>query len=492
MTSFETLSSSADMTFSQMADLLSETHRMIYLPETDALYEFEKGVYRGGIEAELAMITESMNQHAKNQYVNEVLGKLKRRVKHVKIKDFDARPELLNVPNGIVELRTLKLKNHSPADLFLNQLDVIYDPGASSRPFERFLASVLPEPIDRLRVIDHFAACLYRGPIKKALMLVGETDSGKSTTLALIRDFLGPDNVASVSLQEMATDRFATSDLFGKLANIHADISDAELRETGRFKTSTGGDQIRAQRKNGRAFNFISYAKQFYSANHIPATKDESDAFFNRFDVVEFPFRFVEDTGPYEGRPWVKLKDPDILSKLLTPESKSGILNVLVARARQIIALKAIPSAASSTETRDLWLYHSDFIENFLKDHTELKEDARTPKAELYSSYCLYCRGHKITPQSKQAFNAKVERKGAVLVDGKPDGKHTVKQWKGIALTNVGGNRKLSVESVEVRRSTNSTKKPLLLSTFGISDVSLADAGKVLSDAEWAARGISA
>ncbi|MDG7007112.1 MAG: hypothetical protein JRN06_02570 [Nitrososphaerota archaeon] len=482
-------STGTDLTFSQVAELLSETHGLVYLPETDELYEYdrENGVYCNGVEAELAARTESMNPHAKNQFVNEVLGKLKRRSRHVRIKDFDSKPELLNVSNGVLDLTTGALLEHTPADLFLNQLNVKFDPLASSRPFARFLASVLPEPIDRLRVIDHFAACLYRAPIKKSLMLVGETDSGKSTTLNLIRGFLGSDNVASVSLQEMTVDRFATSDLFGKLANVHADISDSELKDTSRFKTSTGADQIRAQRKNGRAFNFVPFAKQFYSANHIPATKDESDAFFNRFDLVEFPYRFVDDLSVYAGKDWAKAKDPDILARLLKPESMSGILNVLVARARQIIALKSLPSAASSTETRDLWLYHSDFVENFLKDHTRLEEGARVARAELFAAYCAYCRTHKITPQSKTRFNSKVEAKGAVRVSGKPEGhgSKTVEEWRGIRL--VDGNREKMAESTEPRRSAISAKNFLLPSECGLADGPLADAGFVLSAWDWEA-----
>jgi putative DNA primase/helicase len=475
-------STSSDLTFSDVAEVLTRTHRLVYLSEADELYEFDGARYKGGVEAELARITEGLNPHAKNQFCNEVIGKVKRRVRHVKVGDFDAKPYLCNVKNGVVDLRTGTLLEHTPAELFLNQLEVEYDPRLKDHTFEKFLASVLPEHIDRLRVIDHFASCLYRVPIKKALMLVGETDSGKSTTLNLLREFLGSENVSSVSLQEMQSDRFALADLFGKLANVAADISDAELKDTGRFKISTGKDQVRVQRKNGQPFHIVPFAKQFYSANKIPQTKDESDAFFNRFDVVEFPYRFVDDPAPYAknlNAASYKRKDPDILEKLLTPVAKTGLLNILVARARTVIALKAIPSGASVTETRDLWLYHSDFMENFLKDRTQLDPEAREPKATIYAAYCLYCRERKITPQSKTALNTKIEQRGCQPVNGKPDGKHTVKLWKGIKLRSEW---EKAVESVEEKRSTISTTNSLLrIISKPLDDGPLADAGEALS-----------
>jgi putative DNA primase/helicase len=328
--------------------------------------------------------------------------------------------------------------------------------------------------------------------MKKEFFAVGETDSAKTTALNLIRLFLGSQNTASVSLQELESDRFAAADLFGKLANIHADLDSAELKRTSRFKTVTGRDQIRAQRKNGQPFHFVPYAKHFYSANKIPETKDESDAFFNRFDIVEFPFRFVSDPSQYteiDGkiRSGFKLKDEKVLDKLLTPEGKSGILKVLVARVGRIVESNGIPSSMSDVEARDLWLYHSDFIENFLKDMAKFDPEARTSKADLYAAYCAYCIRHKQVPKSKTALNVRVERHGAQETVDKVEGR-SVKRWKGIKL---GGEK--SVEPVTPLDSTVSTRNSPpaskhKLTNPGISDQELATANQALGNWEWAIR----
>jgi hypothetical protein len=87
----------ATLDFDQVADLLIETHHLIYLPEQGELYDFKDGVYVNGIEPELATLTEQHNWKAKNQFVNEVIGKIKRRVRHVKISEIEADPFVLRL-----------------------------------------------------------------------------------------------------------------------------------------------------------------------------------------------------------------------------------------------------------------------------------------------------------------------------------------------------------------------------------------------------------
>jgi phage/plasmid-associated DNA primase len=51
--------------------------------------------------------------------------------------------------------------------------------------------------------------------------------------------------------------RFATAELYGKLANIDADLSKEALKNTGTLKKMTGGDYIPAEEKFPPAFKFV-------------------------------------------------------------------------------------------------------------------------------------------------------------------------------------------------------------------------------------------
>src|SRR5690606_34628935 len=57
---------------------------------------------------------------------------------------FDNQPDLLAFRNGTLDLRTGKLRPHSPDDLLTTCLDIEYDPDATAPRWERFLEEIFP------------------------------------------------------------------------------------------------------------------------------------------------------------------------------------------------------------------------------------------------------------------------------------------------------------------------------------------------------------
>ncbi len=111
-------------------------------------------------------------------------------------------------------------------------------------------------------------------------ILNGSGRNGKGVTTNLITAFLGRDNVSNETLERLLENNFATASLFGKMANIDADVSSEALRRTGILKKLTGGDRIVTEFKFKAAFSFKNFAKLIFSANKIPITPDDSDAYF--------------------------------------------------------------------------------------------------------------------------------------------------------------------------------------------------------------------
>ncbi|MDQ6863513.1 MAG: DUF5906 domain-containing protein [Thermoproteota archaeon] len=96
-----------------------------------------------------------------------------------------------------------------------------------------------------------------------------------------------------------------------KDVNIDTELSSATIHETSILKKLTGRQPVRIERKNQRAHDATLHAKLFFSANKIPQTADESDAYFRRNVVISFANKF-EDKA-----------DPDLLGKLTTHEEMS-------------------------------------------------------------------------------------------------------------------------------------------------------------------------
>ncbi len=171
------------------------------------------------------------------------------------------------------------------------------------------------------------AYTFYRdNPFEIITILFGYGANGKSVFTGSLTALHGAKNVSNVPLSAMLDDRFALSDLEGKSVNIDTELTGTTIRNTSVLKKITGRQPIRIQRKNEKAYDALIHAKLFFSANHVPITYGESDAFFRRKVILGFPHRF-EGTRD----------DPDLLKKLTTEEELSGIFNVLMIVLKRVL-----------------------------------------------------------------------------------------------------------------------------------------------------------
>jgi phage/plasmid-associated DNA primase len=99
---------------------------------------------------------------------------------------------------------------------------------------------------------------------------------------------VGPENVSHLSLQKLEADRFAPARLYGKLANICPDLPSERMLGSAVFKAITGCDRITGEFKYQDSFEFTPFARLLISANHLPASRDASKAFFDRWLMIPF------------------------------------------------------------------------------------------------------------------------------------------------------------------------------------------------------------
>ena len=233
--------------------------------------------------------------------------------------------DILNLQNGLLDVRTGVLKPHTPDHLSAVQIPVTYDPDATCPAWETFVGETFPE--DATDLAWELAAKLMTSDSagQKATLFVGEGGNGKSTFLAGLNAFIGRSNVSSLSLHRLESDKFAAARLFGKLANICADLPSAHLSGTSIFKAITGGDAITGEYKYLESFDFVPFASLVFSANHPPQSTDGSQAFFDRWDVIPFNQSF---RGTAREIPRAELD-----ARLAAPGELSGLLNKALGRA---------------------------------------------------------------------------------------------------------------------------------------------------------------
>jgi P4 family phage/plasmid primase-like protien len=371
-------------------------HHFKTVTDTEKLYHYASGVYLDDGEVVLKTLIEAeFGDITDNKMVSDVIGKVKRRT-YVDRDHFNNR-RVINVKNGLLDLETLQLQPHTPDYLSTAQIDVVYDPVAKAPNIAKFLQEVAQS--GDVALIEEIIGWLLWPDyhVHKAIMLVGPGRNGKGTLLRLITAFMGRKSISNVTLQDLISDTFAKSDLYGKLANIGGDLPAKDLSDTSAFRNLTGGDDNRAQEKYRPAFNFRNKAKMLFSANVLPRSQDDTYAFYSRWILLEFLNRFVLDDGS---------ADPNLDEKLQTPEELSGLLNIALNGLKR---LRANGWKFSYTKTAEdverMYKRNANPVYAFLEDDCEMGGATDyIEKSVFFAKFNNYVEAHHIRPISVTKF----------------------------------------------------------------------------------------
>ncbi|HYB07343.1 MAG TPA: phage/plasmid primase, P4 family [Nitrososphaerales archaeon] len=397
-----------------IASSLLESNHFVTINGSEEVYVFQDGVYAEGGEAYIKRkVQQNLEPTEISQHlVNEVIGHVQRST-YVKPEVFSAAGPKLVLQNGLLDTGTGKLEPLSPDFYSLSKLPVSYVPGQDCPAFKTFISEVLYNE-DIPVIQEWFGYCLHRGyPAQVAILFVGEGNNGKSTLISVLKSLLGFENISAVSLQELELNRFAKADLFGKLANLYADLPDSALKGVGTFKMLTGGDPIRGERKFMSSFPFVNRAKLTFSCNVVPEVYEDTTAFFRRWIIIQFPHQF---DGPRA--------DKDLLKKLTTAEELSGVLNFALEGLRRLRSNGWTFSNSRSTEEVRLdYIRRSSPMKAFLMDCTSLKSDGVVGKKALFQAFVTYCSKMKLATVTSDTFykNLPLYFAGHPLQDSKED-----------------------------------------------------------------------
>jgi putative DNA primase/helicase len=410
-----------------VASVILRHYRIITLLDTNEMFYYDDGIYRPNARSVIKGFCErALEDEITCHTVNEIIAHIERCTYFDRTAVLDGTADV-NLMNGIVNVLTGQWRDHSPDEVFFTQLPFAYDPDAACPAIDDFILEVFPEK-DRDLAYEMVAYTLVPSyPIQKALALVGSGNNGKSTFLGLIKRFLGPDNVSSIMLQNLDNDRFACAQLYGKRANLCADLPSSELHQTTMFKSLTGGDRVTAQFKHVTPFQFENCAKLFFSMNQVPLVEDESDAFFRRWILIDFPNKF-------EGE---KL-NLNKIQEISTPTELKGLFNRCLKIIPELLKRKTFCSAGSTEATREKYIRMSDSVYCFIEDQLEVVPEASIRKKDLYNNYLDWCREHRTTFVKERKFKTRLTGNLPSVAEGRQfdDENHKVHVWQGIRFKN--------------------------------------------------------
>lgn len=221
--------------------------------------------------------------------------------------DFDADPDVLAVANGVVELRTGKLREMRASDRITRRLDVAYRPDATAPRFEQFLREVFVDDEQRadeeliayVRRLIGYAVTGHSSEQKFWLLYSPVGANGKSQFLDILRfTFDAFTRDTSFSLFERTGFARSAGDE-SRLAQMRearivvASEGSGRALDEGLVKQITGEDAISAKFMRGNSFSFEAKFTLFLATNNMPRFSNDQPM-WRRVRVIEFKRTFRE------------------------------------------------------------------------------------------------------------------------------------------------------------------------------------------------------
>lgn len=241
------------------------------------------------------------------------------------------------------------------------------------------------------------------GPYKKAYLLKGSKNCGKTTFLDFTECIIGESSKSKVALSELTPQfRFTRAEMEGKLMNIDDDLGYFKMSETGVFKKLTGGYSQKIERKGVDPYDVKMTAVHMFTTN-TPAGFDHrifiDDAFWDRWVYIEFNRVFE--------------KDDEFKKRVLTEENVSGFFNEILKMMMEIRKEKRLPYVQNWLEVRNRWMQESNVLYKFIEENMVAGGRTAIIKDDLLHAVEKFCLDKKLdnalVPQTVNALGNLVE-----------------------------------------------------------------------------------
>jgi len=392
---------------------------IIYSLNEDNFYQYKDGVYQQISETELAsLLTSFALVFNKGEVVtaNRIRSLIDRLKMETKIQ-FNGKMNddgFINLKNGLYDLRKKELLPHTPSVYTSIQQNFYFDANANAPRFEKFLYEVLEDEEKIDYVLNTMCYLLLPDySYQKVFIFFGSGRNGKSVLTSVITSLLGSDNVSSVSIHDLANNRFALSNLKDKLLNLSSEIGSRDL-ETETLKKLSGGDVITADRKYQNVISFVNTARLIINANELPRFSELNDAILERFVLIKFPRSFRDDQA-----------NTNLLEELV--EELPGIFNLVISRIDKIRGggegggiYYYIPD--SIQKDRIILLSEISNAAEFVNEVCSLSSARKIRLMDLYNAYSNYCVTRNYKQLGYKNFKKAIESGYGITLKKSKDG----------------------------------------------------------------------
>ena len=324
------------------------------------------------------------------------------------VSDFDSSPDLLNVANGVLDLRNGTLTPHDQAQRFTYCLDTPYEAAADCSKWVQFLTETVQDA-ETLAYLQMAVGYAMTGHTSEEILfyLFGPARSGKGTFSETLLALVGMPLSTEVDFQTFTAKReggdqgFDLAPLRPTRMVFASESNTTEMLNAGKIKRLTGGNHITCALKYRNQFTYRPRFKLWLSSNHPVRADVDDDAAWGRVRVITFPNGHLGN----ENKP--------LKAGMRSPDNLLGVLRWAVEGARRWYAsptglVTPHTVTAATTKARD----DQDFVQSWIDECAKPEPGTWAPNHLIYQSYQNWCKENGVSPKAQRGLSQALAAKG--------------------------------------------------------------------------------
>ncbi len=365
-------------------------------------YDYSSGIYRTLTNLNVrnrisrALVEDDLGDLATPQQVTKIYSLLLANAPTMPESDVDAH--LLNVRNGILDLRTMALSPHTHEHISTSQSPASFVPGATCPRFLNFMAEITrddQELTGYLQEVTGYCALTNDTSHHAAFFIYGTGGNGKGTFVRITSSLVDPQLIFHATVEQV-TERFGAWTMIDKRLVILDEPNIKEFKSE-IFRRYVSGEPTYAEKKNvAEMIPFKPRARFICTTNEPPRYDEANDANARRFHLIPFNNKFM-------GEKLVRN-----LAETIIAEERDGILLWAIEGLRRLqgrghFSRPEVVQREQKLLRRDNSSVIAFFDENFAIASTEdLCIDLE--KNDIYELYVTYCNQNGRVKKSSPQF----------------------------------------------------------------------------------------
>lgn len=301
--------------------------------------------------------------------------------------DLDNNVELFNVLNGVLNLRTGKLLEHSPSFRITKLSNTIYQKNAKCPMWENFILKISYGSEEMARYIQEAVGYSLTGYTSEQCLffLYGIGANGKSTFLEGLKLIMGEYQIHSNYETFTALNRDGNSHsedivrLKGARLVVSSEIAANRSLNESMIKQITSGDIITARDLHSSSIEFKPTFKLWIAGNHKPKIQNFDHGIKRRIFIMPFEHIFSKK----DMRPQYEVIEE-------FKSEQSGILNWALEGAQRYFKNKKLTVPKIVMDTTREYFLESNIIEQFINERCAIGDKINAEAKDILNAYYQY------------------------------------------------------------------------------------------------------